>query len=376
MSRQSDIQKLINEHSRRLQKLKEQQAQYGNSADPSIAIEIEDVEKEVERLQNELAHLNSYPSSTSFIVEQVEQTDIETGKPSSLSVIFGRFGKIIVAVATIVPCVISLCAFFGIGSVTDWTMGSSSQEIVLQPTPMPTDRPANTNTPVLPSPTHTLPPLPTNTPTPIAIPTATPEQVIAPAELLRSCQEILGNGQSYGDDYYTIDADGPAGRLEPFEVYCDMTRQGSGWTLYAYHTDGIKVFEVDIVTKTEPGVMQNERWRAVRNNMITGMMFVDEFGRVSTLSAAKLNRGNCQNVQNPETLIPPSSVFYIWHDEDSGCDGVGRDYSVVQILGPSFANYKTMGASLWQWSAEKFDIWPYKTDRSDGDQNELFYFIK
>ncbi len=379
MSHQSDMQKLIDEHYRRLQKLKEQQARYGNSADPSITIEIEDVEKEIKRLQNELAYLNSYPSNTS---PPVKQTDIETSKPSSRSVIFGRVGKIIVVMATIVPCVISLCALFGIGSVMDGFTDSSSQqstpqEIVSQPTPMPTDRPANTNTPVLPSPTHTLTPLPTNTPVPIATLIAIPEPTIVPIELLRSCQEILENGQSYGDDYYTIDADGSSGRLEPFEVYCDMTREGGGWTLFAYHTDGIKVFEVANVTKTEPGVMQSERWRAVIDNMTTGMIFVDEFGRVSTLSAIKLNRANCQNVQNPERLVSTSGInLLIWHDEDTGCGVTGKDYSLIQILGPSYGNYKWAGASLTQWSAERFDIWPYKTDFSAYDQNELFYFIK
>ncbi len=258
------------------------------------------------------------------------------------------------------------------------------------PFPKPTPPPLSTATEVviLPSPTDAPPPPSTNTPVPIATATATlvSAQIISnesPTEqpisqiYPRSCQEILGNDQSRGDDYYAIDADGPSGRLESFEVYCDMTRQGGGWTLYAYHTDGIKVFEVPSVTKSEPGVMQSDQWRAVRDNMTTGMMFVDEFGKVTTLSAAKLNRGNCQNVQNPESLIPPSGTSnQIWHDEDSGCNGVGQDYSVISIKGPPYKYYKKAGAALYQFSAEKFDIWPYKATVSFDDQNELFYFIK
>ena len=45
---------LIANHQRRLQKLKEQKAFKGTSADPSISLEIEDIEKEVEKLQKKL----------------------------------------------------------------------------------------------------------------------------------------------------------------------------------------------------------------------------------------------------------------------------------------------------------------------------------
>ncbi len=43
MSRQKDIEKLITEHSRRLQKLKEQAARAGGTVDPKINLEIEDI---------------------------------------------------------------------------------------------------------------------------------------------------------------------------------------------------------------------------------------------------------------------------------------------------------------------------------------------
>ncbi len=54
MSHQGKIQKLIQRYNRRLQKLKEKSATQGVSADPSITIEIEDIEIELKKLNREL----------------------------------------------------------------------------------------------------------------------------------------------------------------------------------------------------------------------------------------------------------------------------------------------------------------------------------
>jgi len=54
MPHKDDIYSLINQHNRRLQKLKEQKALLGLSGDPKIDLEIEDIQGELERLQTEL----------------------------------------------------------------------------------------------------------------------------------------------------------------------------------------------------------------------------------------------------------------------------------------------------------------------------------
>lgn len=53
-----------------------------------------------------------------------------------------------------------------------------------------------------------------------------------------SCFEILEEGRGVISGVYTIDPDGFSNGVDPFEVYCDMTTDGGGWTQIAYVQSG------------------------------------------------------------------------------------------------------------------------------------------
>ncbi|XP_028395835.1 uncharacterized protein LOC114519852 [Dendronephthya gigantea] len=84
-----------------------------------------------------------------------------------------------------------------------------------------------------------------------------------------SCLDVKKKSVGYTDGKYLIDPDGD-GQSMPFEVKCDMTSFGGGWTM-CYTTDSHVNIKTELTTTPELG------YRADCNNIpFTEVMFVDE----------------------------------------------------------------------------------------------------
>lgn len=87
MSQSSELKRLISIYFRRLQKLKEKEALQGVSVDPSIIIEIEDLESKLEQLQAQLQDAGSTPGLKAdkkfFVGNQLRELREELGLSTS-----------------------------------------------------------------------------------------------------------------------------------------------------------------------------------------------------------------------------------------------------------------------------------------------------
>lgn len=197
-----------------------------------------------------------------------------------------------------------------------------------------------------------------------------------------TCQTIKDAQPLSASGIYQIDPDGDNG-LASFDAYCEMDKRGGGWTLVAHHSDGLNaITESEVIDLSTYSVLPQSKWQSIRNSMTTGMMFVDENQKITTISKSNLINGNCQSISSTDSLSSPPipyDIGLIWQSEASGCSLSGLDYSFISLSIKSTSRgsgYLTIGAALYQHHTG-FDIWPYTDTRYSGaEQDQLLYYVK
>lgn len=187
-----------------------------------------------------------------------------------------------------------------------------------------------------------------------------------------TCLEILNDNASIGDGLYTLDIDGASGPAPIEKTYCDMSTLSGGWTLFASHADNKGVVTDNSIVPEKLGAFDDNKWQFFRDNMTSGMMFIDDNGHVSYISKEKLRSANCHTIDDTPSLINNAYNSYaIWHDERGGsCAGVAGNLSFI-VLGSHY-----YGASLFQRSDVKFEIWPYALDSNYKLTSGIRYYVK
>lgn len=228
----------------------------------------------------------------------------------------------------------------------------------------------------------------------------------APKPLVASCRHIIENGDSVGDGLYLVDPDGDNSGVEPFEVYCDMTTQGGGWTLIANHKDGLEmVKESPVVTPDDYAVMNKNGWNEIKKTVRFGALFIDENQKVSVLTKHGFIHHSCQYFAAHNDLsrmtkyghwvgnsivYPVGGTSFFYNDNHPSGYGPKRCVSIDEHTTaalfmtkdseePGNTSYKTKGASLISGfinGQSNFAVWPYRGIYSQNEQNELLYFVK
>lgn len=187
--------------------------------------------------------------------------------------------------------------------------------------------------------------------------------------LIRNCNDILVNNPDSSDGYYTIDPDTSGTGVEEFEVYCDMTTSGGGWTLFASHKDGAPSngFTTPVIPGSV-GVINNDQWQVLRDTMSSGILTKDNKSKTTFVSKEKMDPANPLNTVTPwslDSLLITGKTMDIWVSKNPK----NNRHSIIRFASSSYPYYGYAGAAVYNEGSIKFDIWPYNSNAGAYNEN-------
>jgi len=170
-----------------------------------------------------------------------------------------------------------------------------------------------------------------------------------------SCEQYLHpvGAQVYsgstGDGVYSISPTGGA----PFDVWCDQTRDGGGWTLWASLVMGPSAL-TGTVLPSSAGYMDTTRYAALHTQATLFKARRSTTGLSYYLPAGEAAAGNCHSMATsvPENVDGVTYTTVYGHKETSGCTLTGTDYSWLSVGAGPGGSYNvisgsTPGVSMW-----------------------------
>ncbi len=198
-----------------------------------------------------------------------------------------------------------------------------------------------------------------------------------------SCRQLIIDNPELPSGFYTIDVDGPnladsEANSDQQVVYCNMDEQDGGWTLVGYHGDNLPWKQVSTVSPDAShtlgsGMLADPFWNVVKGTVTQGIMFIDDAGNVSTISAATLNNASCINpVTDIDSLVnSEESIHPLFLTNDTLCDFNDNSRSSLVLQSNS-----DEGINLINYSDDVFELWPYAQSESKEFHDGMWIYIK